>query len=179
MDGDPVSIPLTNACARIYRNGNVGRRQDGDPMSNRTDLFELIGTLARRRFQAAERAFAPVGLNHTEARLLTLLDRDCGEATQDALSGALSVDRSNAGRALKRLEERGYIRREKDDADSRTNRVQLTEAGSELVVEVSRLRRRVANEFFSDLSEAEAKAALELLGATAAGGGSADRRVAD
>lgn len=133
-------------------------------MSERTELFELIGTLARRRFQAAERAFGPLGLNHTEARLLTILDRESGEATQDLLSGSLSVDRSNAGRALKRLEQREYITRHKDEADSRTNRVQLTPAGAEVVAEVSGLRRELAQAFFSELSEAEASTIVELLG---------------
>ena len=131
--------------------------------SNRLELFELIGVLARRRFQAAERAFAPVGLNHTEARLLTMLDRESGEATQDALSNSLSVDRSNAGRALKRLEQRGYIARRKDDADSRTNLVRLTPSGGQAVAEVSRLRKELATAFFSDLTEADAGTITDLL----------------
>ena len=133
-------------------------------MSDRTELFELIGTLARRRFQAAERAFGPLGLNHTEARLLAILDRESGEATQDVLSASLSVDRSNAGRALKRLEQRGYIARRRDDVDSRTNHVQLTPAGSEIVAEVNRLRKELAQGFFSELSEAEARSVIESLG---------------
>ena len=132
-------------------------------MTNRLELFELIGVLARRRFQAAERAFAPIGLNHTEARLLTILDLESGEATQDALSNFLSVDRSNAGRALKRLEQRGYIARRKDESDSRTNLVQLTPAGAEAVEEVAKLRKEVASAFFSDLTEADAGAIADLL----------------
>ena len=132
-------------------------------MNNRLELFELIGVLARRRFQAAERAFAPIGLNHTEARLLTILDLESGEATQDALSNSLTIDRSNAGRALKRLEQRGYIARRRDDTDSRTNLVHLTDAGADAVEEVSKLRREVASDFFSDLTEADAGAITDLL----------------
>ena len=73
------------------------------------DLFELIGVLARRRYHAADRSYASLGLNHTEGRLLTMLDADPGAATQDALSRRLLVDRSNAGRAFKRLEQAGYV----------------------------------------------------------------------
>ena len=80
-------------------------------MNNLNTLFDLIGGLARRRFQTAERYFSTLGLNHTEARLLNLLDRENGAATQDALSNMLFVDRSNAGRALKSLEHEGYIER--------------------------------------------------------------------
>jgi DNA-binding MarR family transcriptional regulator len=132
-------------------------------MTNRLELFELIGALARRRFQAAERAFAPIGLNHTEARLLTILDLESGEATQDALSNSLSIDRSNAGRALKGLEQRGYIARRKDEGDGRTNLVQLTAAGADAVEEVAKLRKKVASDFFSDLTEADAGTITDLL----------------
>ena len=95
----------------------------------RIELFELIGALARRRYQAAERSYAPLGLNHTEARLLTMLAGEGGAATQDALSRRLFVDRSNAGRAFKRLEQAGYVGRRKDDADNRTNLVDITAEG--------------------------------------------------
>ena len=87
--------------------------------SPRVDLFELIGALARRRYQTAERFYAPLGLNHTEARLLKMLDNEAVATTQDALSRRLFVDRSNAGRAFKRLEQAGHVDRRKDDADNR------------------------------------------------------------
>ncbi len=132
-------------------------------MSNRLTLFELIGVLARRRYQTAERCFYSLGLNHTEARLLTILDQQAGVATQDALSALLFVDRSNAGRALKRLEQGGYIVRRKDDADNRTNLVQITVTGREVVVEVSRIRKAIAQTFFGDLTDAEAGAIVDLL----------------
>ena len=132
-------------------------------MSNRLTLFELIGVLARRRYQTAERCFHSLGLNHTEARLLTILDQQAGVATQDALSALLFVDRSNAGRALKRLEKGGYIVRRKDDADNRTNLVQITVTGREVVVEVSRIRKAIAQTFFGDLTDAEAGVIVDLL----------------
>ncbi len=126
-------------------------------------LFDLIGVLARRRYQAAERYFSAVGLNHTEARLLTLLRREDGVATQDALSNLLFVDRSNAGRALKCLEQGGYIVRRKDGADKRTNLVQMTAKGRKAVVEISKLRQKMAQSFFGDLEKNEAAAIVDLL----------------
>ena len=132
-------------------------------MSHRIELFELIGALARRRYQAAERSYASLGLNHTEARLLKLLDNEGGAATQDALSRRLSVDRSNAGRAFKRLEQAGYVDRRKDDADSRTNLVDITRKGREAAAEVNRLSNEMARTFFGDLTEADAASIVALL----------------
>src|SRR5687768_13863272 len=98
-------------------------------------LSDLIGALARRRHQMAERSLAAIGLNHTEARLLTLL-RQSGAATQDVLSNQVFVDRSNASRALKHLEQRGHVARRGDEVDRRANLVQLTPKGRQAVVAI-------------------------------------------
>lgn len=131
--------------------------------SSREELFELIGALARHRYQTAERSYASLGLNHTEARLLKMLENEGGATTQDALSRRLSVDRSNAGRAFKRLEQAGYVARRKDDADSRTNLVDITPQGSEAAAEVNRLSNEMARTFFGGLTETDAATIATLL----------------
>jgi MarR family transcriptional regulator, transcriptional regulator for hemolysin len=132
-------------------------------MNHRLDLFALVGALARRRYQAAERSYASLGLNHTEARLLSMLDDEGGAASQDALSRRIFVDRSNAGRAFKRLEHAGYIGRRKDDADNRSNLVDITPKGREAAAEVKRLSHEMARTFFGDLTEADAATIVRLL----------------
>jgi DNA-binding MarR family transcriptional regulator len=133
-------------------------------MDNFLRLFDVIGELARRRHQAAERCFARLGLNHTEARLLTLLNQAGGSATQDALSNSIFLDRSNAGRALNRLEHAGHVERRKDEVDKRTNLVQITDKGQATVAEIATLRQAMARQFFGDLTDDEAGAIADLLG---------------
>lgn len=132
-------------------------------MNNLITLFDLIGVLARQRYQTAERYFSTLGLNHTEARLLTLLHKENGATTQDALSNLLFVDRSNAGRALKSLEHEGYIERCQHDTDKRTNLVQITARGRETVAEILKLKEKMIENFFGDLNEAEAGKIVALL----------------
>ena len=132
-------------------------------MNNFTALFDLIGVLARRRFQAAEREFAVIGLNHTEARLLSLLQEAGGECAQDALSNQLHIDRSNAGRALKRLEQDGYITREKDAADRRAFIVRLQAKGRKAVHDIARIREGIIASFFGELSEKDAGKIVGML----------------
>jgi DNA-binding MarR family transcriptional regulator len=132
-------------------------------MNNFLELFDLIGVLARRRYQTAEEYFSALGLNHTEARLLTLLHQEKGVDTQDALSSRLFVDRSNAGRGLKRLEQRGYIKRRENEGNKKTKLVEITAKGRQAVVEISKLRKKMAQNFFGDLKEDEASAIVELL----------------
>jgi DNA-binding MarR family transcriptional regulator len=126
-------------------------------------LFDLVGALARKRYQVGEQHFSTLGLNHTEARLLTLLDQADGRAPQEALSNALNVDRSNAGRALKRLEKDGYVTRRKDETDKRAFVVGITTKGQRIVAEIKKLRKKMAQEFFGDLTDREAATAIELL----------------
>ncbi len=132
-------------------------------MDDLMKLFDLIGELARRRYQLAEQHFAALGLNHTEARLLTLLDREDGEATQDALSNMLFIDRSNAGRGLKKLEGKGYIAKQENEGDKRTRIVRITPKGRQAVTKISKLRKKIVQNFFGDLKEEEASVILELL----------------
>lgn len=132
-------------------------------MNSFPELFEIIGVLARRRYQCAERQFAKLGLNHSEARILTLLDQENGTATQDTLSNLLFVDRSNAGRALKNLEHSGHIARQKHETDKRTNMVHLTDLGKETIFEIQKLKRDIIDGFFGTLSETEAGHVVTLM----------------
>lgn len=132
-------------------------------MNNFQKLFDLIGALARQRFQVAEQKFSGLGLNHTEARLLTLLQKENGVATQETLSNMLFVDRSNAGRGLKRLEQRGLISRRENDDDKRTKMVELTPDGRKTVLELSEMRDVMVQNFFGDLSEEEVGTVIGLL----------------
>lgn len=132
-------------------------------------LFDLIGVLARRRYRAGERAFSAVGLNHTEARLLVLLNEKAGVASQEVLSKSLLVDRSNAGRALKRLHREGYVTRQTGESDKRTNIVRITSKGRRTVSEIAKLRKKIAERFFGDLTSEDAATVVRILnGALAA-----------
>jgi len=132
------------------------------------ELFDAIGALARRRYQTAERFFSELGLNHTEARLLTLLQQKGGAAAQDALSEMLYVDRTNAGRALRRLEQDGYISKRRGEDDKRANLVRITAKGRDAAAAVSRLKKRIARSMFSGINEDEARAATLVLTKAAA-----------
>ncbi|MDC3347196.1 MarR family transcriptional regulator [bacterium] len=132
-------------------------------MDHHTALFDLLGDLARRRYQLAERYFSKIGLNHTEARLLTLLSQEGGTATQDRLSGLLFVDRSNAGRALKRLERDRYVIRKKDDSDKRTNLVEIDARGRDAIGEISKLKSEIVKNFLGNLSDQNAATIVNML----------------
>ncbi len=57
--------------------------------------------------------------------LLYLYRKD--SATQDELSSYLYIDKSATARAVKSLEQKGYVTKSKDDRDKRFNRIILTD----------------------------------------------------
>ncbi len=132
-------------------------------MDRYLELFDVLGEVARRRYQIAEQYFSTLGINHTEARLLTLLHKAGGEEAQETLSEELYVDRSNVGRALKLLEKKDFIRRHKDGIDKRTNLVQITSGGLKAAAEIKKLRKKMAQSFFGSLGESEADKIINLL----------------
>ncbi len=132
-------------------------------MNSFLTLFDMIGVLAHRRYQMAERNFASLGLSHSEARLLSILNQEGGQATQDTLSAQMFIDRSNAGRALKRLEAVGYIVRVRGQTDRRSNRVELTDSGRAILADVAKLRKKIAQHFFGDVPEADVARIVALL----------------
>lgn len=132
-------------------------------MDSFSELFEVIGVLARRRYQSAERNFAALGLNHSEARILMLLEQEAGTATQDTLANLLFIDRSNVGRAMKGLEQQGYIIRCKNDNDKRANLVHLTPEGSATLVEIRETKQKIIDGFFKDMTAEEARQATRLM----------------
>lgn len=133
-------------------------------MTQTEALFDAIIVLARQRYHLAEKAFGAIGLNHSEARVLKRLSERGGEATQEALSAELGIDRSNTGRALKRLEGAGLIIRHKDEGDKRTNWVVLSAAGKAKLSDIAAVRQDMISQVFMDLSEDDAATIMTLLG---------------
>ncbi|KUO77708.1 MAG: hypothetical protein APF77_13280 [Clostridia bacterium BRH_c25] len=75
-------------------------------------------------------------------------------ATQDELSSYLYIDKSATARAIKSLEEKGYIIREKDHTDKRFNRVYLSDKAK---IHKDEIRQRVWrwSEFLTEGIDAE------------------------
>ncbi|TNE67209.1 MAG: MarR family transcriptional regulator [Alphaproteobacteria bacterium] len=137
--------------------------REGHQLDSFLLLFDQIGALARRRYQLAERHFATLGLNHSEARLLSLLAAAGGTAGQDNLSNQLNIDRTNAGRALKSLEARGLVDRQQDLADKRSKNVRMTENGQKLAREIAAMKVSMVREFMGNLDEPTARQASALI----------------
>jgi DNA-binding MarR family transcriptional regulator len=83
--------------------------------------------------------------------------------TQEEMSSRLFIDKGTTAKAIKRLEDEGYIKRSVDDKDKRAYKVYLTEEGRKVTVEISKVLHHWNNILTSDFTEEEKEIALNLL----------------
>ncbi|HWF33765.1 MAG TPA: MarR family winged helix-turn-helix transcriptional regulator, partial [Solirubrobacteraceae bacterium] len=94
----------------------------------------LLVHLGRRMRLCAEAALEPLGLRPRHLVALTVL-RDHAGSTQQSLSAALQIDRTNLVGLLNELESAGLLERRRTSEDRRRHTVHLTALGSERLAE--------------------------------------------
>ena len=93
------------------------------------------GILARCTDMYRDERFRPLGLNSRQSVLLLQVCRNPG-ITQDALSKAILIDKSNITRQMALLEEAGFVTRCPDEGDRRQIRVFPTDRAMALLPEI-------------------------------------------
>lgn len=86
-----------------------------------------------------------------------------GGITQEELSCKLSVDKGTTAKAIKKLIEEGYVKREVDEKDKRAYKVYLTEEGRKATAYIFKVLNSWNDILTSDFSKEEKELALKLL----------------
>lgn len=140
-------------------------------------LEERPGFIIRRLHQIHVSLFmeacAEFRVTPLQYSLLTAL-ADVGTADQTTLASMVALDRTTTTGALKRLEARGLIRRERSTADRRSHVSALTEAGRDLLVAIEPSARQAHADTLASLGETEVAEFVALMKRIAAS--HADRR---
>lgn len=109
-----------------------------------SDLFFELGGAAKRSVRTAvERE----GLTLPQATALSELDRSDGRLSARALGHSCHMLASTATGVIDRLEQHGFVRRERDADDRRVVWISLTEQGASLAARLPRFRDRVGEAF--------------------------------
>ncbi len=82
---------------------------------------------------------------------------------QEELAEVLKIDKGTTARAIKKLEESGFIRREKDEKDKRSNRVYLTKEGKEMKDNILFVLNQWDKKMSEQLDEEERELMIKLL----------------
>jgi DNA-binding MarR family transcriptional regulator len=83
--------------------------------------------------------------------------------TQEEMSSKLFIDKGTTAKAIKKLEEEGYVMRLVDDKDKRAYKVYLTEAGRKVTSEIVKVLGDWNDILTSGFTEEEKELALKLL----------------
>ena len=144
---------------------------EGREVPNDGDRRGWFGTDPRQEIPSRARGFGgpgrgegPMGRRVPFARERIL--RFIGEQepiSQNRLSELLGVRPQSLSETLKKLEQDGYIRRAKNEADKRETLVTLTDAGRQRQEEVQAVRTEQVERFLAPLTEEEQQQLFSLL----------------
>jgi DNA-binding MarR family transcriptional regulator len=122
----------------------------------------LAGAVARVGHRLLVEALAQHDLRLPHFAVLTALS-DFGPLAQHELADRLAINRSHLVGYLDDIERRGLVRRERDPADRRRQRVALTPSGRAQLRRLHEVALRSQAEFLQVLSESERRTLLALL----------------
>lgn len=133
-------------------------------------LFEQLELLNRQISQAHRLAITGQlsrrGLGEVNhpllLHLLHSMQQDASCRSQSELAQALHISPAAVANSLKSLEKNGYVRREREDADARRNRVSLSEKGQQAVEGCRQSFELVSVQMLSGFSEEEKQLLLSF-----------------
>lgn len=130
-------------------------RLEGNPLKNDVVLFGgWINRISRYRRSFAGRMLEPYGVTGCQFPYLLALNRR-GGMSQEEISDMLKTDKTSTAKAVKKLEEDGFVVRRTDASDKRTNRVFLTQKGLDTVPHILDTMKKWDEAVLADISEEE------------------------
>lgn len=125
-------------------------------------LAEGFLKIARRIRRETQTRLTPLGLSLHESRALRMIDQ-AGPLRPSDLADRLGIVARSATDSVAGLVAAGLVERHTDPADGRAQLLAVSPAGTEVLAEVSRIRREVAAEVFGRLDTGQRSVLSGLL----------------
>ena len=134
-------------------------------MALEKDIFIFFHSIMKKMKKIADNELIYEKLTHTEMRvLMTLYYTEI--KTQEEMVANLDIDRSNISRSLKKLENFGYVCKEKNSDDKRINNILLTQKGITIKEKLLSIRENIKKTLNFAISGDEMNALIKLLDKT-------------
>jgi DNA-binding MarR family transcriptional regulator len=130
-------------------------------------LGAVLSWAAQNAQEVADRAVEPLGLTVKHFGVMTFLRQPGGELgslSQQAIGERLRIDRTTMVALIDELEQKGYVKRERNPDDRRAYAISLTAAGRRAQARAEKGVDAHAHRFFGRLSEPERQELHRLLG---------------
>lgn len=131
------------------------------PASLHRRLGAVLAWAAENAHEVANRALEPLGLTVKHFGVMTFLHHETepngerGSLSQQAIGELLRIDRTTMVALIDDLEQKGYVKRERNPDDRRAYVISLTAAGRRAQAKAEDAVDAHALEFFGRLSKAE------------------------
>jgi len=159
----------------IHTNSGAGKQEIAATLPRMAKSFDFRhapGHLIRRAHQVAVAIFmeetAGYDVTPVQFAILNALMEDPGE-DQVTLARKVAFDAATFGSVITRLEGRGWVRRESDEADRRRKRLWVTEEGADAARAMKRSVGKVQQRILAPLEAQEREQLLALLDRLVAG----------
>jgi DNA-binding MarR family transcriptional regulator len=142
------------------------------PRTRSYDFQHAPGHLIRRAHQIAVAIFMEEAgvfdVTPVQFAILNALIEDPGE-DQVTLAGKVAFDAATFGSVIGRLETKGWVRREPDEADRRRKLLWITPEGEKAALQMKRAVSKAQAKILSPLEGSEREQLVALLGKLVAG----------
>lgn len=127
-----------------------------------TSLGYLVGAVSRRMTRELNQQSQPFGVTAPQFVVLAVLWQQDGLA-QNVIADLIGSDRPTLTNMLKLMTAQGLVRRDRDEADNRYQRVYLTPAGQRLQATLPAMATKVNEAAMADLSTQDRATLISLL----------------
>lgn len=131
-------------------------------MHNCEHIGKYIGELHRASGIYFSKKFSKFGIGAGQYVFLLNLYKNSG-ITQEELTEKVKLDKATTARAIKKLEDEGYVSRVKKESDKRAYRLELTEKAENIKEEVYSIMEQWENKVRSCLTKEETEELINLL----------------
>lgn len=122
-----------------------------------------IRPIAGAWMRLADTALASLEISNSQGWALVHLARMQSNVSQADLARAIGITEASLVTTLHQLESAGYVTRQPDPDDRRTNRLVLTEAGSRIVEGIDQRLVAMRSDLLDGVSDAELATTVEVL----------------
>ncbi|MGG7179105.1 MarR family winged helix-turn-helix transcriptional regulator [Clostridium paraputrificum] len=131
-------------------------------VENHEYIGKYVSEIYRDGNKFFSKAYAKYNIGAGQYLFLRVLYKE-ERPTQEYLSNILNIDKATTARALKKLEDEGYIYREKSEDDKRANVIELTQKALNIKEEFFEVHRLWEKKITEYLDDSEKALALKLL----------------
>ncbi|MGL4912973.1 MAG: MarR family winged helix-turn-helix transcriptional regulator [Romboutsia sp.] len=125
-------------------------------------IGKYISQLYRKGSSFISKELNELGIGSGQVMFLLELYRQDGRS-QEELSEVLHIDKGTTARAIKKLEEEGFLVRKKDEMDKRAYKVSLTQKSKDLKQNIFNVMLNWEDNITSKLTEEEVDMMIMLL----------------